>query len=793
MHKKNYKKVMTFALILSMLMSAGSAAAFADDAAAEGEAPAAEAAAEEAPAEEESGGKSAKLEDPITEAEALSACVLAAENDKYKLYLDNKKLRLCLQVKSSGKCWWTSPINAGADTTPVDEKGTLMKKAPIDQAKSSIAINVGDLRQEKRTELPAPAYSSKAKTTMEVENGGAKAEYDYSSNGVKLTVHYELTERGLHMYVKTDEIIEENPEGDQGKVLTKLIMAPYMGAVSGFDENGNPAEGYMIVPDGSGAVIRYNNGKGNYPSYQQKVYGMDYTAVPLNAPKVTEQAYLPVMATVQGNNGLVMVATEGNANVYVNAQVSGQNKQAFNNCYFMFETRSTDEYYMSGSDSTKIMVFEKYGIKTPQFGVEFMPVENSGGVSPADCAAVYRDYLETTQGLTEKTQPDSSALYIDTYGSVLKKESILGIPVVIKKKLTTFKQASKIAGELTEAGASNIVMNCNDWTKDTVRRVVADNADSLGKLGSTNDLKNLSSGNITAYGSINNFTMEKSSWGYGMLTDTAIRVSSSYSRQSRYSPAFGVAVKGVSPALIAPGTYQKIFDKSLASFTGKGVKNMGYGDWSVKLVSDFSRKSKTSRNDTMNIITKGYSDAVSKGQSIIAAGANSYILPYVDAVTDIPVYSSGYTITDEDIPFYQMVIHGVVPYSSKAINASSNTDLTFMRALAAGSDMNYDMIYEAADELAETEDDIYYYTHYSGWIDTAGNQARIAKEILAPVSDYKITGYEEDGDTIRTTYSKDGAADVVIEVDLADFTVRANGQFYDLANEGAVDKGGVVG
>ena len=779
-----------------MLTTAGSAV-FADEAetadaggaAAEAEAPA----EDSGDAEESSGGGKSKLEPAITEAEALAMCQQAAENDKYRLYFDEDNLRLCLQVKSSGRCWWTSPINAGADATPVDEKGTLMKKAAIDQAKSSLAINVGDLKQEKRTELPAPAYSAKAKTKMSAEAGGVVAEYDYKSNGVKLKAHYELTDRGLHMYVRTDEIEEADSTSDQGKVLTKLLFAPYMGAVSSVDQNGAPAEGYMIVPDGSGAVINYNNGKANYASYQQKVYGMDYTAVPLIAPKVMEQAFLPVMATVQGNDGLVMVATEGNANVFVNAQVSGQNKQAFNNCYFMFETRSTDEYYMSGSDSTKIMVFEKYGIKTPQFGVEFMPVENPEGVTPADCAGVYRDYLETTQGLTEKTPANSSSLYIDTYGSVLKKESILGIPVVIKKKLTTFKQAKTITNGLTEAGAQNIVLNYNDWTKDSVRRVAADNAKALGKLGSTNDLKNLTNDNVTAYGSVNNFTMEKSSIGYGMLTSTAIRVSSSYSRQSRFSPAFGVAVKGVSPALIAPGTYTKIFDRTISSFTGKGVTNMGYGDWSTKLVSDFSKKSLTSRNDTMNIITRGYSDAVNKGQSIIAAGANSYILPYADAVTDIPVYSSGFTITDEDVPFYQMVIHGVVPYSSKAVNASSNTDLTFMRAIAAGSDLNYDMIYEQADELTETEYDIYYYANYAGWTSLAGNQARIAREVLAPVSDYKITRYEEDGDTIITTYSKDGAQDVVIEVNTADCTIRANGRLYDLYAEGAVDKGGAIG
>ena len=268
------------------------------------------------------------------------------------------------------------------------------------------------------------------------------------------------------MYIKTDEIEEADTDSEKGKVLTKLLFAPYMGAQSAVDQNGAPTNGYMLVPDGSGAIINYNNGKGNYASYQQKVYGMDYTAVPLIAPKVMEQAFLPVMATVQGNDGLVMVATEGNANVFVNAQVSGQNKQAFNNCYFMFETRSTDEYYMSGSDSTKIMVFEKYGIKTPQFGVEFMPVENSGGVTPADCAAVYRNYLEEAQGVTEKVGANSSSLYIDTYGSVLKKESIIGIPVVVKKKLTTFGQAKKITDELLNAGADNIVLNYNGRRKE---------------------------------------------------------------------------------------------------------------------------------------------------------------------------------------------------------------------------------------------------------------------------------------------------------------------------------------
>ncbi|MBQ1538005.1 MAG: hypothetical protein IIZ73_06810, partial [Ruminococcus sp.] len=299
--------------------------AAADEAAAETD----DAAAEDAESE-----KDEDEEEPavmISDEEALKTCEAVAENDKLKLWMDEENLRFCLQTKSSGKCWWSSPINAEADPTIVDGKDGTMKKGQIQQAQSSMAINIGDLRQEKRTELPAPAYSSRARVKFRKESNGFAATYNYGTQGVRFTAHFELTDKSLHVYVDTKDIVEKDNESENGKVLTKLLFCPYMGAASTVDASGAPVEGYMIVPDGGGAVINYNNGKTNYASYQQRVYGTDYTAVPLNAPRVTEQAYLPVLATVQGSDGLVMVASEGEANVWTNAQISGQNKQAYNN------------------------------------------------------------------------------------------------------------------------------------------------------------------------------------------------------------------------------------------------------------------------------------------------------------------------------------------------------------------------------------------------------------------------------------------------------------------------------
>jgi hypothetical protein len=137
-----------------------------------------------------------------------------------------------------------------------------------------------------------------------------------------------------------------------------------------------------------------------------------------------------------------------------------------------------------------------------------------------------------------------------------------------------------------------------------------------------------------------------------------------------------------------------------------------------------------------------------------------------------------------------MVIHGYIPYSTKAINASSNTSLTYMLSLAAGSNVNYDMIYEDADELLDTRDDDLYYSHYSGWIEDAASQYKVTNDVLAAVSDYTISSYVIEGDVIKTTYSKDGQSDVVVEVDTKNCTVKANGKTIDLVAEGAVDEGG---
>lgn len=789
MHNKTYKKAIVFALVLTMLMPLGSMAA--DDAADKTKSDSASVSTTEKTSDQKEDDEDDEDEvQPITDEEAiaLESCEEVASNDNFILYADEENDRLCLFVKSSKKYWWTSPINVQSDNTIIDvSKNSTMKPAVRKQIASSLAIRVGDLRQEKRSES-SPTYSSKAKIKYDKEENGVAITYDYVNKdiNVKLVVHYVLEDDNLYVYADTSEIEEKDTNAVDGRILTKILLCPQFGAVSATDINGNPTEGYMIVPDGSGAVINYNNGKTNYSSYSHQVYGRDYTTVPSNAPHVNEQAYLPVLATVSGKSGIIAVATDGDANVTAKAQVSGQNKQAYNSCYFEFETRGSDSFYMSGGDrSNEITVFEKNGdIKGKRFGIKYFPLDKDEDINYADCAEVYRNYLIETKGLTSKVTDDKTNFYVDLFGGVMKTKSIVGVPVSLKTEITGFSQASEIIDKLKNNGIENIVANYNDWTNESIKNEVSTEVEPSGTLGGDDEFFDfINNSGAEVYPSMNNFTMDSGRLGYMTLTSTAIRISNAYSRQSSYSPAFGVAEKGVSPALIAPNVYNKIFDEMTESYKDNGLKTIGFGDYSAKLVSDHSKKDPYSREKTMETIIAGYEKASKEVGSILADSANAYIIPYASHITNVPVYSSGYNVTDLDIPFYQMVIHGYVPYSTKPINASSSSDETFLLALASGSAIHYDMTYEEAAELKDTEYDDLYYSNYEGWLESASKQYKISNEVLSGVAGMTISKYEvsDDKNIITTTYTKD-SENVVIVIDKSSGTATVDGKVIELSD-----------
>ena len=207
------------------------------------------------------------------------------------------------------------------------------------------------------------------------------------------------------------------------------------------------------------------------------------------------------------------------------------------------------------------------------------------------------------------------------------------------------------------------------------------------------------------------------------------------------------------------------------------MTNVSLGSLSSALYGDYGKQA-ISRDRAQEIITSAYQTVTDAGLTVLGDTANAYVLPYLQELTNLPLQSSGFDIFDEDIPFLQLVLHGIVPYAATAVNASATPNETVLLSIATGSSLHYDMIAEETSVLKDTDLDTLYYANADLWIDAATEAYAFSKDVLSGLGDQTITDYVRDGNTITTTYA-DGTE---IIVDLAAQTVEKDGTVYALSD-----------
>lgn len=729
----------------------------------------------------------------LTDADAIARCTVAAENDNFILYLDEQYERVGFYVKESGYVHWSNCINALSDdaTSKPSLKESRLSNAAVKYGNTTDLITSSYLYSYRQS-------TDKEKTTFELVENGVKITYDFNGAKATVPVYFILEDEYLDVYINTKEIkeragykegVSEDESTSDVIILTDIAILPYMSAATPQDN------GYMFVPDGPGAAIKLNNGKSAYKNYSEYIYGRDITKVRENQADEVEQVYMPVMAMVKDNNGLVMIATEGDTFATANAAVAynKQDQAGYNYCYFSFVLRSTDDYNMAG-DSSSIIVFERGNGEIPveKLAVRYYPITSEEEVVPyGDIAEVYRDYLIEEKGLTKKVENGYAPLFVDYFGGTLKSKSILGIPVDIKTAYTTFAQAIEISTKLKELGVDEMVVNYNDWTNDSMSDKI-DTADSVaaclgGKSGYKKMLSYFADNGIEYYGTVDGITFKSGGNGFMTLFNTAYRVSKSYARPYEYNLAYGTPESGVAAALLAPKSVAKL-SKKVSKNVGKlDMPGAGLGCVSSTLWSDFSTKNHTNRGTTAQYVIDYYKTVKEKtsAKKIIADAPNAYLLPYVDAIKNLSLQSSQFKIVDIDIPFVQMVLHGYTSYSTEAINGSADSQKLFLKAIAAGSNIHYDFIYNEATKLVNTDYVNLYYATYEGWLDQCAAEYKLANEILAPISGAVMLDYSIDGDVITTTYDNG----TVTTVDLESGVITANGKTYNYSDY--VDEGGL--
>ncbi len=719
---------------------------------------------------------------PRTESDVFRKMRIAAENENLALWVWNTDALaddehsedvFALENKKNGYIWWSSPINAGGDqiATPVlckELQSALVLIAAEPNARSTTNYRSGDF--------------SKCKIVMKDTKDGVTVTYHFNKAGIKIPVTYTLCEDYLNVQIDSSEITEKYgiPEDDDAK----YIITQSLEVLNAFGAADSTETGSFVIPDGAGAVIHFNNKKYTAKTYSQLIYGADTTAVPKVKGATVEGVSLPMYGICKGENAMLAVAESGDGNCKLCADVSGkgQSNTEYNRCYFQFILRSEDAFYLGSDTQNPFAVYEK-NMQPLNISVRYYPLcaedecnaDGSKLLDYVDLAARYRQYLTEECGVQKTVGANSSQLIANLYCGCEKQKNILGFPIFMKTGMTSFEEAQEILQNLKNAGAENLVATLHNWTNAGISGKVDYKAKPAGVLGGKSDFRKLTAyldaEHIAWYPVVNN-TAYASGGGYFALTDTAVRVSGAFARIVDYEQAFGVPYgKKDTLSLLTPTAFPTLYEKLAKNYKSAGISSVSIGELSSMLYGDYSKKSAASRETAKKYVADSVKMLQSELGSVLSQDPNAYVLPYTDLMTDLPLSSSGFTIFDEEIPLYQLVMHGIKPYATKAVNGSADAEELVLLAAATGSNLSFDLLHTEPSEFRDTDFDVFYYGLADYWTKPAAQYYRFLKDITEAASDSPIITYRRDGDIITTTY-ENGTETIV---DLQNACVALNG------------------
>lgn len=491
-----------------------------------------------------------------------------------------------------------------------------------------------------------------------------------------------------------------------------ITPLPYFGA------GGTEDEGYMLVPEGGGAVINFNNGKISQNSYHANLYGWDM-ALSREAVVHNTRAYFNTFGIARDGNSFLCILEEGAPYASVKADISGH-LNSFNFVNAVYSICVGEQYDVSEIANSSVYVFlEELPDETLTQRYRFADSD-----SYVDMAKVYQGYLKDIYGDDFAMNDDTEApVTIEIVGAVDKVKQILGVPVSRPLKLTTYSEAEEMIKELQSEGMNNMSVKLTGWCNGGVNQQILNRIHTISALGSKKDLRNMVSTaeslgvdvyleGITQYAYDSNLLD-----GFFSYTDAAKFISKERAELFIYSDVTYSAREGIdSYYLLKPEIALQMAENlsEKASEFGAGV---AFKDTGMDLSSDYYKKAPVSRQEMLNLQAEQLKAMSDSGQNICINMGNEYAAVYSDMITNMDLRGSEYTILDEFVPFYQLAIHGYLNYTGTALNITGNAEEELLKAAEYGAGLQFNLMRETAFALQKTLYTEYYGSDYAQWHD----------------------------------------------------------------------------
>jgi len=545
----------------------------------------------------------------------------------------------------------------------------------------------------------------------------------------------------------------------KGYYLQTLSVLPYFGAA------GIRQEGYMFVPDGSGSIIRLNNDRLDAAPFNHQLYGIDRTRENRLKPLGGETARLPVFGMRMNDQAFIGIIEEGDGIARVEADISGRTN-SYNYVHSSYALSVFEPLTLSGNWTTQTVPkfqSEPYrGNLVIRYG--FLHGEEAGY---AGMASYYRAYLSDKYKLNRLKSTDQTPFFLELIGGVPKKKFFLGIPYDAYEPLTTFEQAQTILQELKTEGLGHIKLRYSGWFNGGLLHAKPSSVSVDKQLGGKNGLNNLvkygSENGIDIYPDASFMNVLRDSRAFSPKKEASRTITGSLAQVYPYDPAGYFRQTWLDPGyVLSPLKLPGLVDRFNRAYGKLNASALSLNDMGDVLNSDYRTKSLVTREGTKQIV-KEQLEKLGADSSLMIVGGNAYALPYAESVINAPLTSSGYNITDQSVPFYEIALHGYIDYAGEALNLADDQEMRphVLKALETGANLNFKWFFAKSSSVKETEFDDLYSAHYGYWLHEATAAYKEVDAVLGKLRTQVIKGHRTiDKDVYETTY-EDGTTVIV--------------------------------
>lgn len=475
-------------------------------------------------------------------------------------------------------------------------------------------------------------------------------------------------------------------------------------------------DGYLFVPDGAGALMKMNTYNPKVPDYVRGFYNNDFYADYYYAPEFGQELMMPVFGMLyldgtKEKSGFLGIVEQGADIGYLEAVLAAEGEgtgRLFNKIFTSYDV----------SQFKWVAVFGEFSSNTSRFLMIEPETESdyivryklySDEVSYYQMAKDYRGYLvaDSEGRLKEDTvYLEDAKVYLEVLGTLSLKKRILGIPYETGYSMTTYQQLSDI---LTELCDKNLTVSYLGAFDGGMYNKLMKQAKLVNKNGTEEELEQLLSQaeerNIDLYLGTNFAKVYASGNGYVKYLHAAYDFSKTAATMYGYYLNSGLSAQHSNQFSIVNPKYLVDEVKDFSSKVNpkyrlylEDLPELYFANYSNEYISP---------EESSHLVSLAM-EQLPEQAGLALDNPRADRLKYGAIAVDIARESSEYDTFYSTIPFRQLVLNGLMEYTTASVNNNSITPKYYlMQALEVGALPKFIVSYSDEDVLKDS-----YYSYY---------------------------------------------------------------------------------